>query len=181
MNILSRATSPGLQVTVAWGHGWRAPKCARIAHWLEPPTYWVTKAIRTKAAIQPTRGTRVLVSPSLISSHHRILEPYGRWHATVYCGYWNENAATLSRENSAELIIYDWGGSGVVKCLFRENIYTAQSAHEENSDLKRTYVFNFLSLVIAFMSSFHLFLKCCSSYFLVHSLPEFWICYKSHS
>ncbi len=41
-HILSRATSPGLQVTVAWGHGWRAPKCARIAHWLEPPTYWAT-------------------------------------------------------------------------------------------------------------------------------------------
>ncbi len=24
-------------------HGWRAPKRARTAHWLKPPTYWVTK------------------------------------------------------------------------------------------------------------------------------------------
>ncbi len=41
--ILSRATSLGLQVTVAWEHGWRAPKCAETAHWLEPPTYWAIK------------------------------------------------------------------------------------------------------------------------------------------
>ncbi len=33
-NTLSRATSQGLQVTVAWGHGWRAPKRAATAHWL---------------------------------------------------------------------------------------------------------------------------------------------------
>ena len=31
----------GLQVTVARGHRWKAPKHARIAHWLKPPTYWV--------------------------------------------------------------------------------------------------------------------------------------------
>ncbi len=30
--ILSRALSRGLQVTVAWGHGWRAPKRAETAH-----------------------------------------------------------------------------------------------------------------------------------------------------
>ncbi len=33
----------GLQVTVAWGHGWKAPKCAGTACWLKPLTYWVTK------------------------------------------------------------------------------------------------------------------------------------------
>ena len=34
--------------------------------------------------LQPTRGSCALVSPPLMSSRHRILEPYGRWHATVY-------------------------------------------------------------------------------------------------
>ncbi len=33
----------GLQVTVAWGHGWKAPKHARIARWLKPPTYFTKK------------------------------------------------------------------------------------------------------------------------------------------
>ncbi len=34
--------------------------------------------------LQPTCGFRALVSPPLMSSGHRILEPYGRWHATIY-------------------------------------------------------------------------------------------------
>ncbi len=34
--------------------------------------------------IQPTRGFRALVSPPLMSSRHRIFEPYGRWHKTLY-------------------------------------------------------------------------------------------------
>ncbi len=33
--------------------------------------------------LQPTRGSRALVSPPLVSSRHRILEPYGRWHVTI--------------------------------------------------------------------------------------------------
>ena len=32
----------GLQVTVARGHGWRAPKRVETARWLKPPTYWVS-------------------------------------------------------------------------------------------------------------------------------------------
>ncbi len=35
--------SQGLQVMVAWGHGWKASKLAGTAHWLKPPTYWSTK------------------------------------------------------------------------------------------------------------------------------------------
>ena len=32
-----------LQVTVAWGHRWRAPKRAANTRWLKPPTYWVAQ------------------------------------------------------------------------------------------------------------------------------------------
>ncbi len=28
--------------------------------------------------------SHAVVSPPPMSSHHRILEPYGRWHATIY-------------------------------------------------------------------------------------------------
>ncbi len=34
--------------------------------------------------LQPTRGSHTLVSPPLMSSRHRIMEPYGRWHTTKY-------------------------------------------------------------------------------------------------
>ncbi len=33
--------------------------------------------------LQTTRILRALVSPPPMSSRHRILEPYGRWHATI--------------------------------------------------------------------------------------------------
>ncbi len=33
--------------------------------------------------LQPTRYSRTLVSPPPMSSRHRILEPSGRWHATL--------------------------------------------------------------------------------------------------
>ncbi len=33
---------------------------------------------------QPSRGLLALVSPPLMSSRHHNLEPYGRWHATIF-------------------------------------------------------------------------------------------------
>ena len=34
--------------------------------------------------LQPTCDSRALVNPPPMSSCHRILEPYSRWHATIY-------------------------------------------------------------------------------------------------
>ena len=34
--------------------------------------------------LQPSRGLLALVSPPLMSSRHHNLEPYWRWHATIY-------------------------------------------------------------------------------------------------
>ena len=45
-----------------------------VGHFCNPPGW----------RLQPTCGSRALVSPPLISSRHRILEPYGRWHATIH-------------------------------------------------------------------------------------------------
>ncbi len=35
-------------------------------------------------SIHGRRGSVALVSPPLMSSRHRTLEPLGRWHATIY-------------------------------------------------------------------------------------------------
>ncbi len=46
---------------------------------------------------QPTRGPHALVSPPPMSLRHRNLEPYGRWHATVYL-----------KQNKVRYISFPW-------------------------------------------------------------------------
>ena len=41
-------------------------------------------AYRAGWRLQPLRESLALASPPLMSSRHHTLEPYGRWHATIY-------------------------------------------------------------------------------------------------
>ena len=77
--------SQGLQVTVVWGHGWRAPKRAGTAHWLKPPTYWATKntpnrilvlTLRTTAWHRQLRNTYTILRAIKLPTDNAKYTPY---------------------------------------------------------------------------------------------------------
>ena len=79
--------SQALQVTVAWGHGWRAPKHAGTAHWLKPPTYSATKNTPNRILVLTLEIFLPLVSPTKCNSTFCRVPPSQGLQVTVAWGH----------------------------------------------------------------------------------------------